>query len=99
MNVVNRAKNMILTPKTEWDVAAAEPTPPAQLVTGYVLPLAAAYALASFIGTALLAGMVGGFGGVGFALVAAVYHLVMAVVSVFVLGFIIDALAPTFIGT
>ena len=35
MNVVNRAKNMILTPKTEWDVVAAEPTPPAQVVTGY----------------------------------------------------------------
>jgi len=99
MNVVNRAKNMILTPKTEWDVAAAEPTPPAQIVTGYVLPLAAAYALASFIGTAMIMGFFGGMGGIGFALVAALYHLIMAVVSVFVLGFIIDALAPTFAGT
>jgi len=99
MNVVNRAKNMILTPKTEWDVVAAEPTPPAQLVTGYVLPLAAAYALASFIGLALIAGMFAGFVGMGVALVAAIYQLVMTVVSVFVLGFIIDALAPTFSGT
>jgi hypothetical protein len=99
MNLVNRAKNMILTPKTEWDVAAAEPTPPAQVVTGYVLPLAAAYALASFIGTAMILGMFGGVGGIGVALITAIYHLVMAVVSVFVLGFIIDALAPTFSGT
>jgi Yip1 domain len=99
MNLVNRAKNMILSPKTEWDVAAAEPTPPAQVVTGYVLPLAAAYALASFIGTALIASFIGGAAGIGFALVAAIYHLVMAVVMVFVMGFIIDALAPTFAGT
>lgn len=99
MNVVNRAKNLIVTPKTEWDVAAAEPTPPAQIVTGYVVPLAAAYAIAAFIGTSLLMMFVGGFAGVGFALVGAIIHLVMAVVSVFVLGFIIDALAPTFGGT
>ena len=99
MNLVNRAKNLIVTPKTEWDVAAAEPTPPAQVVTGYVIPLAAAYALASFIGTSLIMMFVGGFAGVGFALVGAIIHLVMAVVSVFVLGFIIDALAPTFGGT
>lgn len=99
MNLVNRAKNLIVTPKTEWDVAAAEPTPPAQVVTGYVVPLAAAYALASFIGTSLIMMFVGGFAGVGFALVGAIIHLVMAVVSVFVLGFIIDALAPTFGGT
>ncbi|HZZ94962.1 MAG TPA: Yip1 family protein [Usitatibacter sp.] len=99
MNLVNRAKNMILTPKTEWDVAAAEPTPPAQVVTGYVLPLAAAYALASFIGSALFMGFLGGSAGVGIALVAAVYHLVTAIVMVFVMAFIIDALAPTFAGT
>lgn len=99
MNLVNRAKNMIVTPKTEWDVVAAEPTPPAQVVTGYVLPLAAAYAIASFIGTAMILGFFGGVVGLGFALVGAVYGLVMAIVMVFVLGFIIDALAPTFAGT
>jgi hypothetical protein len=99
MNIVNRAKNMFVTPKTEWDVVAAEPTPPAQLVTGYVLPLAAIYALCSFLGTAMVLGFIGGAAGIGIALVGAIYHLVMAVVSVFVLGFIIDALAPTFAGT
>jgi hypothetical protein len=99
MNIVNRAKNMFLTPKTEWDVVAAETTPPAQLITGYVLPLAAIYAIASFLGMAMIGALFGGMIGVTFALVSAIYHLVMAVVSVFVLGFIIDALAPTFAGT
>lgn len=99
MALIDRAKNIILTPKTEWDVVAAESMAPAQLVTGYVLPLAAAYALAGLIGTALVLSFFGGFGGLGIALAFAVFHLVMAVVSVFVLGFIIDALAPTFAGT
>ena len=50
MRLIDRAKNIIVTPKTEWDVIAAETTPPAALVTGYVLPLAAVAAIAGFIG-------------------------------------------------
>src|SRR3954463_14375502 len=76
MALIERAKNMIVTPKTEWDVVAAEPTAPGAIITGYVLPLAAVYAIATFIGTAMVIGFFGGFAGVGFALVAAIYHLV-----------------------
>ena len=98
MHIVDRAKNIIITPKTEWDVIAAETTPTPALITGYVLPLAGAAALAGFVGSAVFLGMFGGRGGIAIALVAAVIHLVMAVVSVFVLGFIVDVLAPTFGG-
>ena len=102
MNLVERAKNMMVTPRTEWDVVAAEPSQPKDVITGYVLPLAAVAAIAAFI-SAVVVGtsvpllgtvrqtMVGG-------LVGAILHLVMAVVMVFVMGFIIDALAPTFGG-
>lgn len=99
MSLIDRAKNMIVTPKTEWDVVAGEGTAPAQVVTGYVLPLAAAYAVASFLGMAIVMGMLGGALGIGASLVAAIWNLVMAVVMVFVLAFLIDALAPTFGGT
>jgi hypothetical protein len=102
MALVDRVKNIIVSPKTEWDVIAAETTPPPQLITGYVLPLAGAAAIAGFIGSALFVSMLGGMFGarIGFmgALVGAVIQVIMAVVSVFVLGFIIDALAPTFGG-
>jgi hypothetical protein len=98
MKLVDRAKNMIVSPNTEWDVVAAEATPPAAIVTGYVLPLAGAAAVASFIGSALFLGFFGGRMGIGVALAAAVYQVVMSVVSVFVLAFIVDALAPTFSG-
>jgi hypothetical protein len=102
MALVDRVKNIIVSPKTEWDVIAAETTPPQQLIVGYVLPLAGAAAIAGFIGSALFVSMLGGMFGarIGFmgALVGAVIQVIMAVVSVFVLGFIIDALAPTFGG-
>jgi hypothetical protein len=83
-------------------VIAAETTPPAQIMTGYVLPLAAIAAIAGFIGAVVIgssipmvgvvrASVVGG-------IVTAILQLAMAVASVFVMGFIIDALAPTFGG-
>ena len=102
MRIVDRARNIILTPKTEWPVIDAEATPIGQVITGYVLPLAAIAALASFVSVALIGTnipMVGTYRmGIGWALGQAVYSIVMAVVFVFVLGFIIDALAPTFGG-
>ena len=102
MRLVDRARNIITTPKTEWSVVDAETTPIGQVITGYVLPLAAIAAVATFISLALIGTnipMVGTYRvGFGWALGQALYSLVMAVVFVFVLGFIIDALAPTFGG-
>ena len=102
MRLVDRARNIVTTPKTEWPVIEADPTPIGPIITGYVLPLAAIAALASFISVALIGTsvpMVGTFRmGIGWALGQALYTILMAVVFVFVLGFIIDALAPTFGG-
>jgi hypothetical protein len=100
MNLVQRVKNILLTPKTEWPAVAAETTPDAQVIVGYVLPLAAVAAIAGFIGMSLVGMGMGMFGtvriGIGWGLASAIYHVVMAVVMVYVLAFIIDALAPTF---
>jgi hypothetical protein len=103
MNVVQRAKNILVSPKTEWEAIAADPTPTKDLVVKYVLPLAAVAAVAAFIGLVVIGTSLGPLGtvrlGVGAGLVSLVFQIVMAVVMVFVLGFIIDALAPTFGGT
>ena len=103
MNIVDRVKNILLTPKTEWDVIATESTTPQQLVITYVLPLAAIAAIAGFIGSAIIGASIGLLGGTFrvpfvWALVAACFHLVMSVVSVFIVGFIFDTLAPSFGG-
>src|SRR5665213_1115035 len=100
MALIDRVKNIVITPKTEWDVIAAESTPTAQLITGYVLPLAAVAAIAGFIGMSLVGMSMPMMGtvrvGIAWGLASAVLKLVMAVVMVYVLGFVIDALAPTF---
>jgi hypothetical protein len=102
MNIVERAKNIMLTPKTEWDVVAADATPTQGLITGYVLPLAAIAAIAHFISAAVIGTTVPILGTyrmpMGWAVAMLIYQLVMSVVAVFVLGFIIDVLAPTFGG-
>lgn len=100
MSLVERAKNIIVSPKAEWQAVAAETTPDSQVIVGYVLPLAAVAAIAGFLGMSLVGMSMGMFGSVrmpvAWGLASAVYHLVMAVVMVYVLAFIIDALAPTF---
>lgn len=98
MNIVQRVKNIILTPKTEWDVVAAEPTPPKDLIVSYVLPLAALSAIAGFIGTVIIGSFLVGKASILWGLVGLVWALVMSIVSVFVIALIIDALAPSFGG-
>ncbi len=102
MSLVERAKNILITPKTEWEVVAAETSPHLPVITNYVLPLAAVAALASFVGLVFIGQGMGPLGhyrlGIGAGIASLVMSIVMAVVMVFVLGFIIDALAPTFGG-
>jgi hypothetical protein len=53
--LLERVKNILLAPKTEWPVIEAEPTTPAQLYTGYVMPLAALPAAISLIHMSIIA--------------------------------------------
>ena len=102
MDIVNRAKNICLTPNTEWPVIAAEATPPGTIITEYVVPLAAIGAVAGFIGGSLVGTSLGMFGSYRIPLVTgltlAVFTFVMAIVTCFIISVIINALAPTFGG-
>jgi len=102
MDLVTRAKNITVTPATEWPVIDGESATTGELLTGYALPLAAIGAVAAFIGSSLV-GTTLPFVGTYRApfvssLVAAVFGLGMALVMCFLLSLIIDALAPTFNG-
>lgn len=102
MDTVTRAKNICLTPKTEWPVIAEEQTPTATLITGYVAPLAAIGAVAGLIGGSIV-GITLPFAGtyrvpITSGIVTAIFTFVMAIVGVFILSFVISALAPTFDG-
>jgi len=100
MNIIERAKNIIVAPNKEWDVIALEQPNTGQIIMGYVLLLAGAAAVAAFIGYGLLFGPSLGFGlrvattewGIYYALNV----LVGAIAGVFISALVIDALAPSF---
>jgi hypothetical protein len=102
MGIVERVKNICLTPSVEWPVIAAEPASAGSLITGYVLPLAAVGAVAGFVGGSLIGRTLPYIGtyrtSLGTGLTLACFTVVMAVVVVFVLSFLINALAPNFGG-
>ncbi len=50
MNLVERAKNIIVTPKTEWPVIASETPDTQQIMVTYVMPLVVLVAIANIIG-------------------------------------------------
>lgn len=93
--LIERAKNILLTPQAEWQKIAAEPADVNKIYTGYVLPLAAFAAVCGFIGMAFI-GVLGWRVGLVPGLIGAVIQTVMGLASVFVLAFITNALAPSF---
>jgi hypothetical protein len=96
MDLVSRVKNICLTPATEWDVIERETVPAGTLITGYVLPLAGVSALAGFVGGSIIGGLVFGRTPIVAGLVIACLTMILAVVTVWIVAFIIDALAPSF---
>jgi hypothetical protein len=100
--LLQRIKNILLSPGTEWPVIAAEPTSQSQIFIGYVAPLSALAAVMAFIHMSVI-GISLPFGGairtpVLSGLFTAVLTVVMAFIGVFIIALIINALAPTFGG-
>lgn len=98
MNLIDRVKNIITTPKTEWNVISAEHPDPSKIITGYVLPLAGLSAIAAFIGYGLIGFNVLGYriSGINWGIYQALTILIGAIVSVYLTALIIDLLAPNF---
>jgi hypothetical protein len=98
MNLIERVKNILMTPKTEWEIINDESATPMSLFTSYVLPLALIGAVASFIGYGIIGFNVFGvkIGGINWGLAQAAVSFIGAVVTYFVSTYVIDALAPSF---
>jgi hypothetical protein len=102
MTLVDRVKNILLQPGSEWDKVAAEPATTADLYRGYIAPLAAISPIASFIGLSIV-GIHLPFAGtyripIGSGIATAVLTYLAALAGVYLLALIINALAPTFGG-
>ena len=98
MHLLNRVKGILLNPRDEWQVIEAEPATPVELYKEYILPLAAIGPAAAMLG-ALVFGYRGYRPPIGTALSWAVVTYLLTLGGVYVLGLIIDALAPQFSAT
>ncbi len=102
MSLVTRVKNLILSPKAEWEAIAAEPFAMGAILRGHVLPLAGLSVLAAFIGTSLVGYTVPGLPTfripIGAGLIAAVAQLILTVPMIWLLAQAIRAMAPHFGG-
>lgn len=102
MNLVERVKQILLSPQTEWQVIEAEPTTTAELYKSYIIPLAAIGPISQVIGYSVF-GITVPFVGtyrvpIGSAISSALVAYVLTLAGTYVLALIVDGLAPTFNG-
>ena len=97
MDLVSRVKNILLDPQNEWRVIDAEQDKPIDILKNYVAIIAAIPVVCGFIGASIIG--VGPYRtGIFVGLIGAIVHYVLTLIGVYVVAFIIDALAPTFGG-
>lgn len=98
MNIVERAKNIIVSPKLEWEKIDIENMDMKSVLLSYVLPLAAIAALCAFIGYGFVGIDVGFFRmkGINWGIYQAVLVFLGSLISVLVSTYVVDMLAPSF---
>lgn len=98
--IIERVKNLILSPKTEWEKIGQEPADSKTIAVKYLLILALIPAVCTFIGYTIfgyrlpLVGFVGA--SVSLALRYAIVSIVSSVIGAIVAAFVINMLAPSF---
>ena len=100
--LIERVKNILLRPKTEWPIIAAEPASVGSIYSTYVLYVAAVPVLCALIGSVVVGFQFAGltervsfFGAIWTAGLQYAFQLG----GVYVFALVIDALAPRFEGT
>ena len=98
-SLFERAKDIIMSPRTEWAVIENEPATIGGIYTSYVMILAAIGPIAGLIGQQVFGLGYGIKPSLGFSIGTAVITYVMSLIGVYVTALIINALAPSFGGT
>ena len=100
--LIERIQGIVLSPKTEWQKIAVEPSNVKSLFTGYAVILAAIPALCGLIGLTLISMLLPTVGTIRTPIAAMLVQLVLTyvlgLVAIYVVALVVDALAPTFDG-
>ncbi|OQX55755.1 MAG: hypothetical protein B5M54_00830 [Candidatus Aminicenantes bacterium 4484_214] len=103
MDLVSKAQNIILKPRESWIAIKTEDTPVKDLFTSYAVILAAIPAIAHFIGLGMVGRNIPFVGWYRYSLGSAFLYMILSyafsLLSVYIVGFIINALASTFNST
>lgn len=91
MNLIDRAKNILITPKTEWLVIDTEATTPQNILISYVLPLAAISALGTLLSIILPASFFRNY-----LVWMAIIGFISILIGFYISTYVIDMLAPSF---
>lgn len=99
--LIDRVKNILMTPKTEWPVIAGESATVPDLYKNYIVVLAAIPAVLGFIKSSIIGS--GAFGitvrtGIGAGLTMMVLTYAVALGVIYLMALLIDAFAPNFGG-
>ena len=98
MNIINRTKQIILSPKTEWEIINGENDSHIKVFTTYVALLALIPAVASFIGYGILGYNILGYhyGSIGLGIRHAIIQYITMVGGVYLTAFVIDLLSSNY---
>jgi hypothetical protein len=100
--VIQRARSLLVSPRTEWPVIAAEPATVADLYRDYIMIMAAIPPVCEFVKVSLLGYAWHGFRvyrrGIGAGLASAIVEYGISLLAVYVLAVIVESLAPNFGG-
>jgi hypothetical protein len=88
--IIARVQRLLLSPATEWDVIAGEAADVQKIYMSYTGPLIIAAAISGALGLLMI-----GFG-IGITLQLFITQIVLGLISVYIVAFVINALAPTF---
>lgn len=102
MNVIERAKSILLKPAETWPVIDAEPATVASIYKDWLVIMAAIPAVCTFIGLSIIGAGMFGYGfrvPILYGLESMVLRYVLSLAVAFVMALIVDALAPSFGGT
>lgn len=94
MNIIERVKNILVTPKTEWAVIDGETATPPSLLMSYVLPLSLIASVGTILQGVLFAGTFSF--GLKYYITGAVIAFIAQILSFYISAIVIDMLAPSF---
>ncbi len=98
MNLIERVKNILTTPKTEWEKIDTENSTLSTVLTSYLLPLLVVSAICAFIGYAFI-GMsmsIIQMKGMTVGIYMGAMVLIQGVIGFFIATYVVDLLAPSF---